>query len=628
VEEGTEELEQTVKELEKEISERKNVEAQLNLEKELSNEILDSIPGFVGLFDENMKFVRWNKVFQLESGYNREEILQLHGVESFYDNEEDKKAASGILNEMFKKGFGSAEVSPLMKDGSVRTLFFNGRRIIYEGKTCLLCIGVDISERKKAELQLIKEKELSNEIIDSIPGVFMVVDENFRIVRWNKNVEVASGATPKEIPLLHAIDDFYSDPHDRQTLRDLLGEAFEKGYVHAVASPHTKDRDVTHLFFSAKLIDYGGRRCIICTVTDISDRKKVEEKLRQSESLLAEAEHLAHVGSWSLDLRTQMVTWSKELYVIFGIKPSEFDHTLEEVIGFSHPDDRSFIENVVAEAVKTHKPYSFYYRMIRPDRNERILHVSGAVMTDEQKNPIRMYGAVQDVTERRKAEETLHQSYKQIRALTNHLQNIREEERIHMAREIHDELGQKLTVMKMDVSWLHKKVNGSNVIIRQKLQDLNELLDATLESVRKISTELRPSLLDDLGLAAAMEWHLKEFEKRSGIKTYFNQPDVELQFDDASKIAIFRIFQESLTNVARHSKANDVKIELVRTKDQVSLRIQDNGKGFDIQRAMDGKTLGILGMKERAESLGWRFEIKTYPESGTTVAVTIPFTAN
>jgi signal transduction histidine kinase len=236
-----------------------------------------------------------------------------------------------------------------------------------------------------------------------------------------------------------------------------------------------------------------------------------------------------------------------------------------------------------------------------------------------------MYGAVQDVTERRKAEETLRQSYEQIRSLTNHLQNIREEERTRIAREIHDELGQKLTVMKMDVAWLTKGLTNDNAAL-QKLQDLTDLLDGTLHSVRRISTELRPSLLDDLGLAAAMEWHLREFEKRSGLKTTFNQPEEELQFDDHVKTAIFRIFQESLTNVARHSDANHVKVDLIANENQVVLKIKDNGKGFDKQKAAQSKTLGILGMRERAESLGWHFEIQSSSEKGTQVLVTIPST--
>jgi signal transduction histidine kinase len=175
----------------------------------------------------------------------------------------------------------------------------------------------------------------------------------------------------------------------------------------------------------------------------------------------------------------------------------------------------------------------------------------------------------------------------------------------------------------MDVSWLNKKLKSTDDVVENKLKDLNHLLDSMVLSVRKISYELRPILLDEFGLAAAMEWYLKEFEKRSGIRTYFNQPKQELKLNDAVKTNLFRIFQESLTNIARHSDAGEVTIDLTQNR-ELHLRIQDNGKGFNKEKITNNKTLGILGMKERASSLGWHYEIQTETGSGTTISVVIP----
>jgi PAS domain S-box-containing protein len=230
-----------------------------------------------------------------------------------------------------------------------------------------------------------------------------------------------------------------------------------------------------------------------------------------------------------------------------------------------------------------------------------------------------------DITERKKAEETLKQSYEEIRRLTDHLQKIREEERIYIASEIHDELGSQLTVLKMDVSWLNKKLNDADKVIKQRIRDLIDLLDSMVESVRRISSELRPSLLDNLGLVAAMEWHLKEFEKRSDIKIIFNEPKEELQLADSIKIGLFRIFQESLTNVARHANAGKVGVELLQKNNQLILSIEDDGKGFDKQKAAEKETLGILGMKERAKMMGGSYEINSVPGKGTTVTVVLPY---
>jgi PAS domain S-box-containing protein len=233
-------------------------------------------------------------------------------------------------------------------------------------------------------------------------------------------------------------------------------------------------------------------------------------------------------------------------------------------------------------------------------------------------------GSIIDITERKKAREELEQSYKAIRQLTEHLQNIREEERISIAREIHDELGQQLTVLKMDMAWLKRKLNKTDVEVDQKIEDLLNMTDTTIKSVRKISSELRPSLLDDLGLVATMEWELKEFKKRSGINTSFSVIETEMSLPDKFKTGLFRIFQESLTNVARHANATEVKVSLEHRGKKIILSIKDDGKGFDKKKTADKRTLGILGMKERTEMMGGEYEINSNPGKGTTVLVAIP----
>jgi signal transduction histidine kinase len=246
-----------------------------------------------------------------------------------------------------------------------------------------------------------------------------------------------------------------------------------------------------------------------------------------------------------------------------------------------------------------------------------------SVLRDQQGNILTILSLVHNVTERKKAEETLNRSYKEIRRLTEHLQNIREEERTSIAREIHDELGQQLSVLKMNISWLSDKLNVDDATVKQKIQDFLGLLNVTAKTVRRISSELRPILLDDLGLTAAMEWHLVEFKKRAGIQFLFNAPEGELQLANPVKTGLFRIFQESLTNVATHSSAKMVKVELQQKNGQLILIIEDNGKGFDKQKAVEEKTLGILGMKERAVIIGATCEIRSVPGKGTTVRVVL-----
>ncbi|OQP39839.1 hypothetical protein A4H97_16595 [Niastella yeongjuensis] len=215
--------------------------------------------------------------------------------------------------------------------------------------------------------------------------------------------------------------------------------------------------------------------------------------------------------------------------------------------------------------------------------------------------------------------------FTQLRELSDYLINIRETERTNIAREIHDELGQQLTILKMDLSWLNQKLHKcEDPSLLQKTGDALKVLNETIRSVRRIATELRPSMLDDLGLIEAMEWQSKEFEKRSGIKIIFEPGLAHLPVNNNIATSLFRIYQEALTNIARHANAKTVFSKLLVQNEQVILTIIDDGAGFDMQTLAIKKTLGLLGMKERTLMLGGRFEINSKPGEGTTIIVITP----
>jgi signal transduction histidine kinase len=230
----------------------------------------------------------------------------------------------------------------------------------------------------------------------------------------------------------------------------------------------------------------------------------------------------------------------------------------------------------------------------------------------------------QEIAERARTEEKLQRSRRQLRDLATHLQYIREEERIQIAREIHDELGQALTALKMDVHWLGQRLSPGQKASAGKIKSMSGLIDTTVQAVRRISSELRPKLLDDLGLSAAMEWQANEFKARSGIICQITSEPEDIILDQVRSTAFFRIFQETLTNIIRHSQATKVEVVLRQLPDRVELSVQDNGQGITAEEIIESRSLGIIGMRERALSLGGELHITGIRQRGTLVQVSIP----
>ncbi len=234
-----------------------------------------------------------------------------------------------------------------------------------------------------------------------------------------------------------------------------------------------------------------------------------------------------------------------------------------------------------------------------------------------------------DISERQQAEEKLRQSHKQLRDLASHMEMVREEERKRMAREIHDELGQSLTALKMDIYWLQHNNPQLQQATRDKLCSMDRQLDNTVHTVQRLSSELRPGLLDDLGLSAAVEWQANIVRDRMGIDFDINSTPEDITLDDnACSIAVFRIFQETLTNIARHSQATHVTVRLNFDEDRITLTVHDNGLGITQQQLDDPKSLGIIGMRERIKSMGGTMTITGNPGSGTTVYLSIALTGD
>ena len=234
-----------------------------------------------------------------------------------------------------------------------------------------------------------------------------------------------------------------------------------------------------------------------------------------------------------------------------------------------------------------------------------------------------------EIAERKLAEAHLRDSEERLRALTARLQSVREEERTTISREIHDELGQALTALKMDLTWLSERTKSDSKPVAAKFKSMFDLIDDTIRSVRRIASGLRPEILDEAeGLATAIGWQAKDFQARTGIRCKIDLPPDLPALDTERTTATFRIFQEMLTNVARHAAATRVEISLKVDSRMLTLEVQDNGKGIAEGTMRGPKSLGLLGMRERAALLGGDMRIAGKPGEGTKVTVSIPLVSN
>jgi two-component system sensor histidine kinase UhpB len=267
----------------------------------------------------------------------------------------------------------------------------------------------------------------------------------------------------------------------------------------------------------------------------------------------------------------------------------------------------------------------FETTLLRPDGVSRAIECSAAPIRNADGRVVGRIIVFRDISERKKAELALHESREQLRALAGHLQSARETERRHMAREIHDEFGQLLTGLRMDLVWMEKRLKPAEPAVRQRMGGAVDLVDAMVKQVRRIASDLRPGALDDLGLIAALEWQAREWQARTGIPCQFESSHEHIALPAEHSTALFRIFQEALTNVARHAKATRVSARLTAEDPQkIELIVTDNGQG--LAEATSGRTgsFGLLGMRERAAVAGGTLSIDSQPGAGTTIAVVLP----
>jgi PAS domain S-box-containing protein len=360
-------------------------------------------------------------------------------------------------------------------------------------------------------------------------------------------------------------------------------------------------------------------------------RKSVEEALRHNEERLNLALSAARMGTWEWNILTGAYSWSDELLKIFGVTRVESDVTIDEIIELIHPGDREYVIQVIKRAADEGRFYELEFRIVRPGGKVRWVLSKGNVVSDEEGKPLLMLGVSLDITQRKAAEEALRRSddalrdsYKRIQDLAGRLIVSQEEERKHIARELHDDLNQRVVSLAIAIGKLSRQLTNANESIRNQIAKLEQRTTGLYEHIRQISHELHSPTLELGGLAPALESFCSEFVELEGVRVTLDIFNVSDALSPEISLCLYRVVQESLRNVARHSGAKDAMVKLIASRETVELVVADEGVGFDLHQARGRGGLGLASMEERIKLLFGTLQIKSQPGSGTELKVHIP----
>lgn len=359
---------------------------------------------------------------------------------------------------------------------------------------------------------------------------------------------------------------------------------------------------------------------------EIAERKRAEETLRYTQDILTTAQAIAHLGSWRMDIKTGEMEWSDELFRICGLKPQCEKPSLGLGLSLLHGDDRRTAQRALTDIVAGKPGCKCEWRIVAADGSVRYVQSQAEGIRNEQGEVISLVGTFLDITEHKLAEEALRQSQDQLRKIAAHQDRIKEDERKRIAREIHDELGSLLTGIKSYLSFFVDSAERYGVTPDRHIVDARDLADNAIDTARRVITDLRPSVLDQLGLWAALEWYADQFEERTGLACglTIDAETAAIKVDPERSTAVFRIVQEALTNVARHAKASRVAIQAICENGHVAIKLVDDGRGIEPQSFLNRESWGIVGMYERARYFGGELNITGAAGQGTVVDLRMP----
>ena len=609
-------------------TERKRIEEKLIEDESRLSALFDNA-GYSISLAKNGVLILGNPAFVKLFGYkDTSEFLGKSFINTIAPEERERIRKYAADREMSGEVPNYYETKGFRRDGSIFDMNVRISRYIFNNEIYIVGFQSDITERKRVEVSLQNSEAALREAQRVARIGSWHWDAKSDAIWWSDELYRIYEKDPGIPPSTFEKDQKNYTPESAAQLTAAVQKALKTG------EPYEIDLELVHnteprrwVIARGEVIRNASSQItgLRGTAQDITERKRVEEELHESEEKYRYMFANNPQPMWIYDLETL------KFLEINSAALEHYGYSREEFLSMTLKDIRpkEDIDALLKDVELTTKGYN-------PAGEWRHLKKSGEIINVEIishivtfKDRKARHVMVNDITERKQAEQEISKSHNEFRMLANHLQNIREEERTRMAREFHDQLGQSMTALKMDLSLLLRMISDEKQevqrnLLADELRSMQKLVDETINMIWVIIAGLRPQMLEDLGLVTTLEWEAKQFESRTGISCEFKSSAGDIQMDSNKAIALFRIYQEALTNVACHANATVVKSVLKRDHEMLVLEIKDNGCGISRDKKSKPESFGLIGMRERAIAFGGSVEISGIAGEGTTVIVRLP----